>query len=68
MSLQSQSHRQHTCNHESESLLFGIAACARIVDVVDPKISETVADPCCGTAGFLLAAYEHMRTQSKDVE
>ena len=39
-----------------------------IVDVVDPKISETVADPCCGTAGFLLAAYEHMRTQSKDVE
>ena len=39
-----------------------------IVDVVDPKINETVADPCCGTAGFLLAAYEHMRTQSKDVE
>ena len=39
-----------------------------IVDVVDPKITETVADPCCGTAGFLLAAYEHMRAQSKDVE
>jgi len=39
-----------------------------IVDVVDPKITETVADPCCGTAGFLLAAYEHMRTQSRDVE
>ena len=39
-----------------------------IVDVVDPKIMETVADPCCGTAGFLLAAYEHMRTQSRDVE
>lgn len=39
-----------------------------IVEVVDPKITETVADPCCGTAGFLLAAYEHMRTQSKDIE
>ena len=39
-----------------------------IVDVVDPKITEEVADPCCGTAGFLLAAYEHMRTQSKDIE
>lgn len=39
-----------------------------IVDVVDPKITEEVADPCCGTAGFLLAAYEHMRTQSKDME
>ena len=38
-----------------------------IVDVVDPKISETVADPCCGTAGFLLTAYEHMRTQSREV-
>lgn len=39
-----------------------------IVDVVDPKINETVADPCCGTAGFLLAAYDHMRVQSKDME
>ena len=39
-----------------------------IVDVVDPKITETVGDPCCGTAGFLLAAYEHMRSQSRDVE
>ncbi|MCI1769634.1 MAG: type I restriction-modification system subunit M [Mageeibacillus sp.] len=39
-----------------------------IVDVVDPKITETVADPCCGTGGFLLAAYEHMKTQSKDIE
>lgn len=39
-----------------------------IVEVVDPKITEEVADPCCGTAGFLLAAYEHMRTQSKDIE
>lgn len=39
-----------------------------IVDVVDPKITETVADPCCGTGGFLLATYEHMKTQSKDIE
>ena len=39
-----------------------------IVDVVNPKITETVGDPCCGTAGFLLAAYAHMRTQSKDAE
>ncbi len=39
-----------------------------IVDVVDPKINETVMDPCCGTGGFLLAAYDHMKTQSKDIE
>lgn len=43
------------------------ALISAIVDVVDPKIGETVADPCCGTGGFLLAAYEHMRTQSRDV-
>lgn len=44
------------------------ALISAIVDVVDPKINETVMDPCCGTAGFLLAAYEHMRKQSKDVD
>ena len=44
------------------------ALISAIVDVIDPKIDETVADPCCGTGGFLLAAYEHMRTQSRDTE
>lgn len=44
------------------------ALISAIVDVIDPKIDETVADPCCGTAGFLLAAYEHMRVQSKEVK
>ena len=39
-----------------------------IVDVVDPKITETVADPCRGTGGFLLAAFDHMKGQSKDIE
>lgn len=38
-----------------------------IVDVVDPKIMETVADPACGTGGFLLAAYEHMKKQSNEI-
>ncbi len=44
------------------------ALISAIVDVVDPKITETVADPACGTGGFLLAAYDHMRKQSKEVE
>ena len=39
-----------------------------MVEVTNPRITETVADPACGTGGFLLAAYEHMRTQSKDIE
>ncbi len=33
------------------------------VRCIDPKISETVHDPACGTGGFLLAAYEHMKPQ-----
>lgn len=39
-----------------------------MVEVVDPQITETVADPACGTGGFLLAAYDHMKGQSKDIE
>ncbi len=39
-----------------------------MVEVVDPKITETVADPACGTGGFLLAAFDHMKTQSQDLE
>lgn len=35
----------------------------RIVEVVDPNPNETVCDPACGTGGFLLAAYEHMKTK-----
>lgn len=38
-----------------------------MVDVIDPKIMETVADPACGTGGFLLAAYEHMKRQSNEI-
>lgn len=38
-----------------------------MVDVTDPKITETVADPACGTGGFLLAAYAHMKSQSKEI-
>ncbi|MBR4156351.1 MAG: SAM-dependent DNA methyltransferase [Bacteroidales bacterium] len=37
-----------------------------MVDVASPKIGETVCDPACGTGGFLLAAYDYMKTQSSD--
>ena len=36
-----------------------------MVKVIDPKIGETVYDPCCGTGGFLAQAYQHMKTQAK---
>lgn len=32
-----------------------------VVRTVDPKVGETVYDPCCGTGGFLAEAYNHMR-------
>ena len=42
-----------------------------IVAVVDPDPSQTVHDPACGTGGFLLTAWEHMkknpRARQKDV-
>lgn len=39
-----------------------------IVECVDPKIGETICDPACGTGGFLLTAYDHMKGQSQDRE
>jgi type I restriction enzyme M protein len=31
-----------------------------MVSIVDPKKNETVLDPACGTAGFLISAYKHI--------
>lgn len=32
-----------------------------IVDVVDPKKTDKILDPACGTAGFLISAYKHIK-------
>jgi type I restriction enzyme M protein len=37
-----------------------------IVDVMRPTAGQRVADPAAGTGGFLLAAYEHMKTAPLD--
>jgi len=39
-----------------------------VVEMVNPKIGESVFDPATGTGGFLVNALEHMRTQVKTVE
>lgn len=31
-----------------------------IVDVIDPDYDDTILDPACGTAGFLISAYKHV--------
>jgi len=32
-----------------------------LVSIVDPDIMDTILDPACGTAGFLISAYKHIR-------
>lgn len=31
-----------------------------MVEIIDPKKTETVLDPACGTAGFLISSYKHI--------
>ena len=35
-----------------------------IVDMVGPKLGETILDPACGTGGFLACAIEHLKKQT----
>ena len=36
-----------------------------MVDIIDPKLGETILDPACGTGGFLINSIEHLRHQVK---
>jgi type I restriction enzyme M protein len=36
-----------------------------IVKVVDPGKNETILDPACGTAGFLISSFKHILEQNK---
>jgi type I restriction enzyme M protein len=35
-----------------------------IVEIVDPAKEDTVLDPACGTAGFLISSYKHILRQN----
>jgi type I restriction enzyme M protein len=37
-----------------------------IVAIVDPKKHETILDPACGTAGFLISSYKHILKNNLD--
>ncbi|MDP2924431.1 MAG: class I SAM-dependent DNA methyltransferase [Candidatus Omnitrophota bacterium] len=39
-----------------------------MVKVIDPKVGETIYDPCCGTGGFLAQSYVHMREKVKTAD
>lgn len=37
-----------------------------MVEVIDPKKNESVLDPACGTAGFLISAWKHILKQNTE--
>lgn len=37
-----------------------------MVDVLDPQEGETICDPCCGSGGFLIKAFEYVRAKIED--
>jgi type I restriction enzyme M protein len=39
-----------------------------MVAIVDPKKTETVLDPACGTAGFLISSYKHILKANIDTQ
>jgi type I restriction enzyme M protein len=39
-----------------------------MVAIVDPKKTETVLDPACGTAGFLISSYKHILKANTDAQ
>ena len=74
------SKEHHVFNVIYEEILHGLAAkkdtgefytpravTQLIVDMVNPRLGEKIADPACGTAGFLVCAIEHLRPQVKSV-
>ncbi len=40
-----------------------------MVEIVDPKKDDTILDPACGTAGFLISSYKHiLKNNTEEVE
>ena len=39
-----------------------------MIEVIDPKKNESVLDPACGTAGFLISSYKHILKANSDAQ
>lgn len=37
-----------------------------IVEIIDPQKTDSILDPACGTAGFLISSYKHILEKNKD--
>lgn len=76
------SEEMHTLGHLYESMLREMRDTAGdsgefytprsvvrfMVEVVNPRLGDTVLDPACGTGGFLVEAFAHLEKQCKTVE
>ncbi len=38
-----------------------------IVEIINPKSTERILDPSCGTAGFLVSAFKHIKSNKQDI-
>jgi type I restriction enzyme M protein len=71
----------HTLSHLYESMLKEMRDAAGdsgefytprpvirfMVEVINPRLGETVLDPACGTGGFLVEVFSHLSRQAKTV-
>jgi type I restriction enzyme M protein len=78
----SSSEEIHTLSHLYESMLKEMRDVAGdsgefytprpvvrfMVEVIAPKLGETILDPACGTGGFLVETYVHLEQQCHTVE
>lgn len=39
-----------------------------MVEIIDPRKTDSILDPACGTAGFLISSYKHILEKNKDKE
>src|SRR5947208_7059372 len=76
------SDEMHTLGHLYESMLKEMRDAAGdsgefytprpvvrfMVEVIDPRLGETVLDPASGTGGFLVETYRHLEKQCKTVQ
>lgn len=37
-----------------------------MVEIIDPQKTDSILDPACGTAGFLISSYKHILENNKD--
>ncbi len=37
-----------------------------MVDILDPKLGESICDPCCGIGSFLLKSYQHLKNENTE--